>query len=277
MQRSSGASPDLQQAQAGSFQWWKGKGILGPTALCAAWQALGRWSRASRGRRSGPRDIEPPPGDWGEVEEFAIPWPVDQLARWLLEFAARDLAGLAQAGWRRLLHVELPEFMGPIFITRGHGPAEVGPRLKARIRAEQRWLRQGLVSLAETGTWQLPHTAQRPRVLRVGRAGLVPYGEAPLVPFWAAFRRAVFDVLEKVGGRFRSCPECGRPFIRRKRQGYCSLGCSQSVRTRKYRQADPERFRAQRRAAYLEAVRKKTGHGKLRIGRQSGLRRRSFG
>src|SRR2546425_2546296 len=40
---------------------------------------------------------------------------------------------------------------------------------------------------------------------------------------------------------------CGRPFIKRKRQTYCTSKCSQLVRTHKYRQAHRERLRAGRR------------------------------
>jgi hypothetical protein len=45
----------------------------------------------------------------------------------------------------------------------------------------------------------------------------------------------------------RVCPECQRQFVPVRRQAYCSAGCSQAVRTRKWRKAHPEKNRAIRR------------------------------
>lgn len=46
----------------------------------------------------------------------------------------------------------------------------------------------------------------------------------------------VFQILEKEGHRLRKCQECveEKIFVRIKRGEYCSLGCSQHARTRRY-------------------------------------------
>ncbi len=43
----------------------------------------------------------------------------------------------------------------------------------------------------------------------------------------------VWNLLIDAGDRIRACADCGRPFVVRKRQEYCSLGCSQRTRNRR--------------------------------------------
>jgi hypothetical protein len=45
----------------------------------------------------------------------------------------------------------------------------------------------------------------------------------------------VVDLVLAVGSHFRSCAECGAPFVARKRQEYCSTACSQRKRDRRKR------------------------------------------
>jgi hypothetical protein len=64
------------------------------------------------------------------------------------------------------------------------------------------------------------------------------------------FKALAYDAFREARFKFRLCHECKRPFVPVRRQAYCSAGCSQAVRTRKWRKAHPEKNRAIRRQQY---------------------------
>jgi hypothetical protein len=68
------------------------------------------------------------------------------------------------------------------------------------------------------------------------------------------FKALAYDALREARFKFRLCPECKRPFVPIRRQGYCSSRCSQAVRTRKWRKAHPEKNREIRRHQYKRSV-----------------------
>jgi hypothetical protein len=73
------------------------------------------------------------------------------------------------------------------------------------------------------------------------------------------FEAEACRVLSMEARRFRFCHNCGKPFIARKSQAYCSSTCSQTFRTRVYRAKDPDQARAKRREAYERSMHRKHG------------------
>ena len=82
------------------------------------------------------------------------------------------------------------------------------------------------------------------------------------------FKALAYDAFRDARFKFRLCPECKRPFVPIRRQAYCSAGCSQAVRTRKWRKAHPEKNRAIRRQQYQrskEAELRLSKHASIKI------------
>jgi hypothetical protein len=141
----------------------------------------------------------------------------------------------------------------------------------AEVWSVQRWLRQGLELLRRSEKWKF-----KPRVEYEldASAGL----------FWTRmtansrleqFKALAYDALRDARFKFRLCPECKRPFVPVRRQAYCSARCSQAVRTRKWRQAHPEKNREIRRQQYRRSKSAKfglSGHTAIKIAKP---RRRS--
>jgi len=186
--------------------------------------------------------------------------------RWLLAFAKRELRGLSSVEWLEIgsearvfaLQPGIPGFRLPL-------PSE---RLLTRW---QRWLRGGLGQLEE-GTWW--ETIVGRRQLRIQYAkGMVQeeYSYLEGESFWddvtSAFREHVLRALANVRGRLRFCQECRKPFVARKRQAYCTPGCSQKSRTRTYRGRNPEKVRDRRRRAYIRTQQRRHG-SKVRVSRK---------
>ncbi len=81
--------------------------------------------------------------------------------------------------------------------------------------------------------------------------------------FWLA----VADLLRIHGDSIRQCPkqDCGKVFIRTKRQDYCSTQCSQSARSKKHYATHREKRKKERRAWYGKQMKKKYEGQKIRI------------
>ena len=122
----------------------------------------------------------------------------------------------------------------------------------------QRWLRQGLGLLRQGKKW-----------------GIVPKIRYEMdvhhAMFWARlkansrvelFKALVYDALRDARFNLRLCPECSRPFVPVKRQAYCSVGCSQATRTRKWRKSHPEKNREIRRQQYQRLMAAELGTSK---------------
>jgi hypothetical protein len=89
------------------------------------------------------------------------------------------------------------------------------------------------------------------------------------------FKALAYDAFRDARFKFRLCSECKRPLVPVRRQAYCSAGCSQAVRTRKWRKAHPEKNRAIRRQQYRRSKTAELGlstHAAIKIPK---LRRRS--
>lgn len=191
-------------------------GNVGPERISDGWEKLSTPTRRLQ---------------WKRIEEIRIEHRTEDRVRWLLDFAARDLDKLNPEDWFAL-YVEVLFFLSPIPVMRGGATERHPPAFPAEARFLQRWVRRGLVTLAEGGEWRFG--TKRTYALRVSEEGIL---ERPIEggQLRDQFMIAVFEALMEARERLRSCVECHRLFIARKRQAYCTPRCSQAARTRKYR------------------------------------------
>ena len=154
---------------------------------------------------------------------------------------------------------------------------EIDPALRGRMRSwpppidatpnvltgdeawsAQLWLKRGLDLLSQSEKWNF-----RPRVEYELDAykGLL-WTRLRAKSHLEQFKALAYDALREARFKFRLCPECKRPFVPVRRQGYRSSRCSQAVRTRKWRKAHPEKNREIRRQQYKRSVAAKLGLSK---------------
>jgi hypothetical protein len=179
-------------------------------------------------------------------------------ARWLLDFAARDLSTLSGADWLNLrwevFGFLYPPSGEPPPFSSGDTPGE--PSCSAdQVRRMHRWLRSGLERLqsGEGHSWAIPLAATPRWMMLRGRLMTWPDVDAS---FTESFKLKAYEALGREDQRFRLCARCGRPFLARKRQAYCTKRCSQTVRTGKYRAAHRQKVNALRMRAYYASPRK---------------------
>lgn len=179
------------------------------------------------------------------VRRLGATWK-DRL-RWVVhEFARRDLTA-ARPEELLALGYDLRALTPPIgTITRSeHTPmppaalrrlhADVNAGLRRILSPEVSFGRRRLMT-AETaygiggsGGWTLP-SPKRVRIVRVGTAFMrveESRNEA------ASVLAAIAEHIVRAGDDLRTCPECGRPFIRTGRRKFCEERCSMRVRNRK--------------------------------------------
>jgi hypothetical protein len=180
-------------------------------------------------------------------------------ARWVLEFAFLDLNALSPGDWLNL-RPELQRFTLP------EGLRWVTPSTpslvisRQNVREIQRWLRGGLLPLVLVGGhfWAFQPKLFFALVWYHGRIADFASFEAASLP--DAFKARLVQVLLDPEVRVRACLECRRPFAPRKRQAYCGSRCSQTARTRKFRQAHPTYTSESQRRTYEQGQRKKFGN-----------------
>jgi hypothetical protein len=191
--------------------------------------------------------------------------------RWLLDFGNLDSTSLS-AEQRAAVVQEARAFvilqqLDPVIRERmrSWSRTDAAPDVlrNAEVWSAQRWLKQGLDLLRRSEKWNF-----KPRV----EYQLDAHGDL----FWARmtansrleqFKALAYDTFRDARFKFRRCPECKRPFVPVRRQAYCSAGCSQAVRTRKWRQAHPEKNREIRRQQYKRSV-----AVKLRLSRRARIK-----
>ena len=131
-------------------------------------------------------------------------------------------------------------------------PKDGNPELMTRheVWSAQAWLKRGIDLLRRSEKWNF-----RPQI----KYELDAYNNM----FWARmradsrlelFKALAYDALRDARYKVRRCPECKRPFVPVRRQRYCSLRCSQAVRTRNWRKAHPEKIKEIRRLQYRRMV-----------------------
>jgi hypothetical protein len=120
----------------------------------------------------------------------------------------------------------------------------------AQIWKAQKWLKEGLDRLRQKEIWRFV-----PKICYEV--------DAPKGILWVRleansaleeFKALAYDALREARIKFRLCPVCRKPFVPVRRQRYCSVSCSQKVRTRKWRHRHPEKNRELRRRYYREKV-----------------------
>jgi hypothetical protein len=114
----------------------------------------------------------------------------------------------------------------------------------------QQWLKRGLDLLGRSEKWNFT-----PRVkyeLDAYRGML--WTRTRATSRLELFKALAYEAFRDARLRFRLCPHCRRAFVPIRRQVYCSGRCSQAVRTRKWRQANPEKNREIRRAQYRKSM-----------------------
>ena len=186
-------------------------------------------------------------------------------ARWLLRFAAADLATML-SGQRLDLRWEILAFVLPPSSQFMYVPIDRQGEIQVPVDSLHAWLREGIGQLRlpdvpgrEQPVWIL-NTRSSWYLMR-DQDGLfaASQGEGEADSTAERFEAEVARVLSNLSRAFTFCHNCGNPFIKSRRQAYCSPTCSQSFRTRKYRSKDPERARQQRHAAYERLIKRKHG------------------
>lgn len=123
--------------------------------------------------------------------------------------------------------------------------------VRRRVNEFHTHLREGWAALEQRHYWV--HNTQGGRYALSGTFdGTQPFARWVAARLLDRFTLRAFDLFVACRDRFRRCadPACGQIFVAHKRQTFCSLTCSQRVRTAKWRAAHLSEFRASRRAAY---------------------------
>src|SRR5262249_15964526 len=102
------------------------------------------------------------------------------------------------------------------------------------IRAIHRHIKAGVFSLLTKSRWRSPVTSQI--VLR--RDDQDDHPTYRIGFSWKgtesdAILGGIMDLLVEVGDKLRACPRCHEPFVKNRRQAYCSVACSQKTRDRR--------------------------------------------
>jgi len=183
----------------------------------------------------------------------------EERLRWLLDFGSLDPASLNKAKRSAVLEqvrafVVLQQLVPEVRERLRFSPApqDTTPNVMTEdeVWLAQGWLSEGLELLKKGQKWRFaPHIAYELDAYK----GM----------FWARmsatsrielFKAMAYDALRDARFKFRRCLECQRPFVPVRRQRYCSLRCSQAIRTRKWRKAHPEKTREMRRLQYRRAA-----------------------
>jgi hypothetical protein len=164
---------------------------------------------------------------------------LESRARWLLSLANQEaLADLSEPE-QRGIRWEMAVFCGD------RANPEVGAVLRVTEVTAERWhsrIKEGLRRLAKGRAWGhalvthmslwIPLQAQWEK-LKIGRPDTLYVTRTDK----ESLMHAVCAVILAVENRLRRCRRstCGRLFLRRKRQAYCSPRCSSVARMRRYR------------------------------------------
>lgn len=171
-------------------------------------------------------------------------------ASWLLTFAARDLAELRPSATRQLCR-QLTAYIDST-LPRDRG-LDTLVALDV-VRECQEWLRQGIEALRTSKAWAFRVTLPSRYTLRLEppvfavQAGI----STGFLPFQQVF---AMDSGWVFAERLRFCPECNRPFIRRKGKLYCLDSCADRARYRRFLREHP----TYRRERYEKQARDRTG------------------
>jgi hypothetical protein len=164
----------------------------------------------------------------------------DSHARWLLKFAQAALTGLKGDDLLQL-RMECAVFLGSDLQLRRRKGGVSPSQLPSQIQLKQ-WqqdLNQGLTMLARGQAWSI--TTEADNALRVENGRLVSQTTLKYLHEVDKFSVTAWEVINNVRDFYRHCErqECNRPFLRTKRQTFCSARCRGTVNKRKYRLHHP--------------------------------------
>ena len=180
----------------------------------------------------------------------------EERLRWLLKFGNLEPASLdadrravTVQEARAFLMVEEVDPEVRALLRIGPPPIDETPNVLTQdeVWAAQRWLQEGLERLRRIGRWNFAARVRYELDFHRGRMLWVRLRSNSRLE---QFKALAYSALREARFWFRLCPECQRPFVPVGRQAYCSAGCSQALRTRKWRNAHPEKNRAIRRRQY---------------------------
>lgn len=178
--------------------------------------------------------------------------PREHMVRWLIDFSFRNLSSLSQQKWRDAQWAALA------FAKRGGIWSVKIMQLptKRDLIALQNWLISLWTNLAKGSVHSVDIEVKDWRGMLTAPHGML-HGQVRTahLPWLSAFKYEVYESLTTpdVQAHVRFClnTKCQHAFFAdHKRQTYCSSSCSQSHRTRLWREKNREKFRATRKAAY---------------------------
>jgi hypothetical protein len=201
----------------------------------------------------------------------------DKRAAWLLDFGGIDYDALVEPERERLrckLTALLTLFqMGPALwpgIKLHPFPMLANSVSADTAKTFHRWLKDGLDSILRGFKWTFPVTAvYEIDLLRVAPGVLAYRIDPDTTEEINLLKLMTFEVVRGARKRLKQCEECRRLFIPRRQQRYCSPDCSQAVRTRRWREKDPDHVRELRARQHKRSVRRRKGMTDPKIERRS--------
>lgn len=167
---------------------------------------------------------------------------VERRAAWLLDLAGVKFDELNQQDKARLVGETaafLEIFKAGAFAREhvagcpfpdGHDPG--CPIREADLAKFQKWLKEGTDTLLQGKPWQVQASVDY-RITITPEGGFWTY-EIDMTDVQMVLRRAAFETLRDAKKEARHCPECGRLFIPRRSQVFCSNRCGHLTRTRRW-------------------------------------------
>jgi hypothetical protein len=196
-------------------------------------------------------------------------------ARWVLGFAKCNLDALTRAE-QSALRSEVGAFLSPtagenligaLFRKAGRELPTIADLSEDEFRQAHSWLREGITLLSQEKAWDSSVDVGY-FVLPVNQELIIGhYGDRS-----EQFKTLVFETLRETSiidpQALLLCPNCKSLFVRRGRQLYCGPKCSQTSRTRRWRERHPEVARELRAAQYEHEVKASTGMVRPKIKRR---------
>ena len=182
----------------------------------------------------------------------------------LVEFAQTELTAEAANRWAR----ELPEIrLSGIrrVLPRGPADGELTPETLLALQREVMNKLDDIVSYPDAVLVRIEVRAHQ--VMLIKNEGKF---ERSILAEWPnSFWIAVVEILEDSGHRLARClrPACQRLIVKTRRQQYCSLGCSQMVRSHRWYEAHRPEAQRRRREAYAKEVKAKYPRAKIKTTR----------
>ena len=182
----------------------------------------------------------------------------------LVEFAQTELTAEAADRWAR----ELPEIrLSGIRRVLPAAPkdGELTPVALLALQREVLNKLDNIVSFPDAPLVQIEIRAHQ--VILLKNEGQL---ERSILAEWPnSFWIAVVEILEDSGHRLAQClrPACQRLIVKTRRQQYCSLSCSQMVRSHRWYEAHRPEAQRRRREAYAKEVKAKYPRAKIKTTR----------